>query len=78
MDLHKKLNRLHKKLSANMIKTNMASNYKPIISLDSVNHDVTKGRFGEVFRDGYFIVDNFLQPHTLIQLKPIHLLEQLN
>ena len=68
MGLQKKLDRLHEQLSANMIKTNMASNYKPIISLDSVNHDVTKGRFGEVFRDGYFIVDNFLQPHTLIQL----------
>jgi hypothetical protein len=68
MDLHKELNRVHKQLSANMIKTNMARNYKPNIPLDSVNHDVNKGRFGEVFSNGYFIVDNFLQPYTLNNL----------
>jgi hypothetical protein len=68
MDLHKELTRLHKQLSTHMVKTNMIRNYKPIISLDSVNHDVDKGRFGEVYRNGYFVVDNFLQPHTLTQL----------
>jgi hypothetical protein len=68
MSLEEELNKLHKQLSANMIKTNMARNYKPNIPLDSVNHDVNKGRFGEVFRNGYFTVDNFLQPHTLNQL----------
>ena len=68
MDLQKELNRLHEQLSANMIKTNMAREYKPNIPLDSVNHNVNKGRFGEVFRNGYFTVDNFLQPYTLNQL----------
>jgi len=68
MGLDEELNKLHKQLSANMIKTNMARNYKPNIPLDSVNHDVNKGRFGEVFRNGYFTVDNFLQPYTLNQL----------
>ncbi len=68
MDLHKELTRLHTQLSDHMVKTNMARDYKPIIALDSVNHDVDKGRFGEVYKNGYFIVDNFLQPHTLNQL----------
>ena len=68
MDLHKELNRLHTQLSNHMIKTNMAREYKPHISLDSVNHDVDKGRFGEVYSNGYLAVDNFLQPYTLTQL----------